>query len=275
MQPSRRPRPLFGAAMTEALGAVPAFGSWAALYQRFRPGYPAPVFDRLAGLVGADHDLCVELGAGSGQATPDLLELFDRVIAVEPDRAMASLIPPSPRLHVVVESAERAQVAPGSAQAVVAATAYHWMDQIAVARRAALWLAPGGVFFAFAYGKVQYPDASRAVMELFQRQMRQARAHMDDRISSWRPYDRSLRESKAFPLVEAFEIYVEHSWTPAQAAGFMATTSFGQALARSTGDPDAYLERLTDELAVAAGGRPIIARIPIEGAYGRVGTTIS
>jgi len=261
--------------MSEAQASAPAFGDWAALYRRFRPGYPAAVFDRLSALTGDARGLCVELGAGSGQATGALCARFDAVIAVEPDAEMARLIAPAPDLSVIVARAEDVDIARGSAAAVVAATAFHWMDQVETSRRAARWLAPGGVFFAFAFGKVQYPEAPRAVVELLQVQLTRARAHMDSRISSWRPYGEAVRASGAFAECETFEVYAEYVWTPEEVAGFIATTSFGQALARSTGDAARYLGRLTDDLAEAARGRAILARIPIEGAYGRVGPTIS
>jgi len=261
--------------MTQALASAPDFGAWASLYQRFRPGYPAEVFDRMSALVGGRDGLCIELGAGSGHATLDLAARFKRVVAVEPDTEMAALIPSAPHVEVMVANAETVEFSPGCADVVVAATAFHWMDQAAVAGRAASWLRPGGVFFAFVTGKVQYPEAPRAVTEILHAEMTRARKHMDGRISSWRPYEDAIRGSGAFTETSAFEIYADFEWTPAEAAGFMATTSFGQALARSTGDADAYLARLSAELAIAARGRLIHARIPIEGAYGRVGPTTS
>jgi trans-aconitate methyltransferase len=229
------------------------------------------VFDRLSALLGGRTGLCIELGAGSGQATADLAGRFDRVIAVEPDADMARLISSAPNLEVVRVRAEEFQAPLRSADAIVAATALHWMDHSIVLPRAARWLTPGGVFFAFATGKVQYPDAPRAVLERLHAEMTRARAHMDGRISSWTPYEIAFRSSSAFAAVSAFEIYADFTWTPAEVAGFTATTSFGQALAQSTGDADGYLSGLSAELAQASGGRSIHVRIPIEGAYGRVG----
>jgi SAM-dependent methyltransferase len=257
--------------MSQAASLVPAFGNWADLYLRFRPFYPPAVFDRLSALLGVRTGLCVELGAGSGQATAELAARFDRVVAVEPDPAMARLIAPAPNLEIARVRAEDFTAPRRSVDAIVVATALHWMDTSVLLPRSARWLARGGVFFAFATGKVQYPDAPRAVHERLHAEITRARVHMDGRISSWTPYEVALRASGAFAAVAAFEVYADFVWTPAEVAGFTATTSFGQALARSTGDVDAYIHQLRTDLAKASGGHPIRVRFPIEGAYGRVG----
>jgi trans-aconitate methyltransferase len=254
--------------MTECVGPMPAFGDWAALYQQFRPAYPAEAFDRLRTAMGTGRmEMCVELGAGSGQATADLLDLFACVEAVEPDAAMAALIPASPRLTVQVAPAETCVLLTG-ADAIVAATAFHWMDQALVARRAAAALRPGGVFYVFAYGPPQYKGATMAALARLNRHHREARAHMHDRIASWRPYQDALREAGCFADVQGFEIYVEHQWTPDEAAGFLATTSFGQAQARASGDAAKSQASLARDLADAMGRRPLVVRFPIEAAYG-------
>lgn len=261
--------------MSGAESSAPAFGAWANLYQKHRPAYPAKVFDRLDAVTGGASGLCIELGAGSGQATADLVQRFSHVVAVEPDAAMARLIPASPRLDVRIAPAEAVELPERTADAVVAAASFHWMDQAAVARRAARWLAPGGVFFAFVMGRVQFPDAPRAVAERVNFEMIRARAHVDERLWSWTPYTEALRQSGVFAATSGFELYADYAWTPAEAAGFLASMSFAQPLAHASGDPDGYLEALTQDLARAARHRPIAARIPIEGAYGRVGAMTS
>lgn len=261
--------------MSGAESSAPAFGAWATLYRRFRPAYPAAVFDRLAAVTGGASGLCVELGAGAGQATSDLVQRYARVIAVEPDAAMARLISPEPRLDIRIARAEDVELPAGEAEAVVAAASFHWMDQGVVARRAARWIAPGGVFFAFVMGRVQFPDAPRGVQERVNLEMIRARTYVDERLWSWLPYAEALRQSGAFAATSGFEIYADYVWSPAELAGFLTTMSFAQPLAQASGDREAYLHALTLDLAAAARDRPIPARIPIEGAYGRVGASTS
>jgi SAM-dependent methyltransferase len=256
-------------ALIEEAATSPAFGSWAALYQRYRPVYPASVFAALCASLPDERRLCIELGAGSGQATLNLLGLFDHVIAVEPDREMAAAIPPNPRLTVATEAAELFVADLGVADAVVAATAFHWMQMDVVAANAAAWLRPKGVFFAFSYGAAQYPEAPAIVQAVFRRHLQAWRPHVDPRLSGWRPYVEPLRESGRYDDVGSFETYVVHDWSAEEAAGFLMTTSYGQAFARATGDAGAHQAALAAEIAQATKGRRVRVRFPIEGAYGR------
>lgn len=253
---------------TELGGLLPAYGGWAALYQRYRPRYPAPVFDLLEKL-SPSSGLCVELGAGSGQATGDLLRRFDRVIAIEPDAQMAERIPADPGLEVRVQRAEDATLPFARADAVVVATALHWMDQERVAQLAADWLKPGGIAFVFGYAAAQYPGSPPSVTEVAMRYARLWRSHMHERLSSWRPYSDALRAAGVFAEVRTFEVYADHVWSPEEAAGFLLTTSYGQSFAQSTGDPEGARRGLAADLTAATGGKPITVRFPIEGAYAR------
>lgn len=260
--------------MDPAPSETPAFGGWAASYLRFRPGYPAAVFDLLAALAAPHLGLCVELGAGSGQATGDLLARFAQVAAVEPDAAMAALIPAAPRLQVHLAAAETVSFPPGSVDAVAAATALHWMPQAEVVRAAAGWLRPGGVFMAFAFGKAQYPQLPGAAQDLLQRETLRARPHMHDRLVSFTPYEDTLRASRRFAAVEAFEFMTEWTWGAEEVVGFWASTSFGRALAESSGDAGAFLDDLTQRFAGLARAGPTLVRMPVRGAYGRTPVSV-
>lgn len=248
--------------------AHPQFGSWAALYKRFRPGYPQAVFDLLAALTKGQADLCVDLGAGSGQATMDLLQRFAAVEAVEPDPDMVALIPAAPGLSAVVETAEAYAGPPALADAVVAASALHWMDQSAIVAKAATWLRPGGVFFAFSYGAVQYPSATVALQRALQSHARRSRVHVHAKLSDFEPYALAIEASGAYRAHDTFELYVDHRWSPTELAGFLMSTSYGQATAASTGDANGYFEALAADIEDAGGDRAVLVRLPVAGAFG-------
>ncbi len=249
---------------------TPSFGDWAQAYRRFRPTYPAAVFSYLRELVGLQRDLCVELGAGSGQATGDLLDLFGKVIAVEPDPAMARLIPPDPRLRIDVRRGEEMCLPPACADAVVAAAALHWMDDAVVLAAAHRWLRPGGVFFAFGFGPPQYPAARAALATLLGQLRRDQRVHEHARLTGIRPYRETLADSGAFLQIGARETYASFVWTPEELAGYLASTSGGQARARASGDAARHGDLLADAITTAARG-PIHVRFPVEVAYGVTG----
>jgi SAM-dependent methyltransferase len=246
----------------------PRFGLHADRYRRFRPGYPDAPFDRAAEACGAPHAYAVELGAGSGQATGQVLKRFARVLAVEPDADMAALIPPDPRLSVQVATAETADLGE-NVDAVFSATAFHWMDAAVVCRRVAQALRPRGVFLAIAYGpfRILAPGAAAEVLageaELW-------RPHMDPRLTQWRPYAELMAETGAFAAVETVDFAFEEARTPEAAAGLWLTTSFAAAYARSTGDEAGYGEAFARRLAEAAGAAPLTVGFTVMGALARV-----
>jgi SAM-dependent methyltransferase len=65
------------------------FGEVAETYEAVRPGYPGEVFDRV--LAGGRRAV-VEVGAGTGKATGELLARGARVDAVEPSAEMAQVL---------------------------------------------------------------------------------------------------------------------------------------------------------------------------------------
>jgi len=246
----------------------PRYGLHADRYRRFRPGYPDWLFDRAAELCGPHRRQAVELGAGSGQATPRILERFDRVTAIEPDADMASLIPADPRLSVVVSPAESAPL-PQGLDAAFSATALHWMDAAVVGHRVAEALRPDGVFLAFGYSPFLAAGPEVAV-ELMQAEHRVWAAHVDTRLSAWRPYAELLRASGAFSRIEDFAFDYERELEPADAAGLFLTTSYAAAHARESGDEAAYLADLAARLTEVTGGAKVTVRFPIAGGFARI-----
>jgi SAM-dependent methyltransferase len=249
--------------------AMPRFGAHAERYSKFRPAYPVELFDKVCALIGAPRAHAIDLGAGSGQATGDLLARFDHVTAVEPDADMAALIPPHERLTVQVARAEDADFPPGAADAVFAATSFHWMDRPLVSRLAARWLRPGGAFCVVGYGAVSVtaPEAAKAV--------HQKHDALWDKFRHARLRDRDnhaeiLKESGAFRHVDGDDVDWIPAWPVARAAGFYMTASYGAAHARATGDEAGYIAAFEQELREAANGEALTLRFSLSIAIGIV-----
>lgn len=258
--------------MLERTAAVPpAYGDWAALYHRFRPAYPPEVFAYLRDSLGESRlAACIELGSGSGQATADLAAMFAKVEAVEPEGEMAGRMPPLGNVRVSVGRAEDARFPNASADAVVAASAFHWMERDLVISQATAWLRPGGAFYVFGYGGAGYPQAPARLSRLLMRYAQMWRPHVHERLAAWRPYGESLVASGAFAEVRTREFYAEHRWSAFELAGFLMSTSYGQSFARESGDAEARLSEMAGEVSEAAAGRPIRVRFPVEAALGLV-----
>ena len=76
-----------------------SFGARAEAYERFRPGYPAELFDRVIAYAGRPVRSALEIGAGTGKATRVLAARGVAVTATEPDGAMLAEL----RKHVPAE----------------------------------------------------------------------------------------------------------------------------------------------------------------------------
>ena len=127
-----------------------SFDAAADIYHDARPGYPDALFDRLATLLPTTPDV-LEIGPGTGQATGPLLARGASVHAVELGPALAARLVErlagavlSNDLTVGVGDVEELAPEAESVDAVVSATAYHWIspdEQLAMPRR---WLRPHG-----------------------------------------------------------------------------------------------------------------------------------
>jgi SAM-dependent methyltransferase len=145
------------------------FASVAGVYAAARPDYPPRVFEILKNRCGLGPSTRVlEIGAGSGQATRALLDVGASVVAVEPSRALANQLEAritegGDRLETIVAAFEDAPLAPVSFDLVVAASSFHWVDQLAGLRKTADVLRPGGWLALWwnIFGDRKAPDAFR------------------------------------------------------------------------------------------------------------------
>jgi SAM-dependent methyltransferase len=123
------------------------YGADARGYAAGRPDYPEHVYEVLrqrCGLRNGSHVL--DIGAGTGLVTARLLAGGARVVAVEPDPAMASHLrqAASGPLVLSVDTFEQALLPEGDFDLAVAATSFHWIDQAEGIPKLGGLLRPGG-----------------------------------------------------------------------------------------------------------------------------------
>jgi SAM-dependent methyltransferase len=123
-----------------------AFGLVAGEYERGRPGYPPEAVAWFVRETGLDRSsLVVDVAAGTGKWTRELVPVVGRVIAVEPSPGMrAALGAATPGAEAVDGTADRLPVDSDSAQAVTVAQAFHWFANDASLAEFQRVLAPGG-----------------------------------------------------------------------------------------------------------------------------------
>jgi SAM-dependent methyltransferase len=118
-----------------------SFGSVADAYERARPGYP----DGAVRWLTAGARSIVDLGAGTGKLTRQLVGSGREVVAVEPSEQMLALLRRLvPGARALAGSAEEIPLPDASADAVVAAQAFHWFDHARALPELARVLRPGG-----------------------------------------------------------------------------------------------------------------------------------
>jgi SAM-dependent methyltransferase len=146
-------------------------------YHRARPEYPAALFDRLVELTGlGPGDRVLEVGCATGKATLPLARRGFAVTCVELGPALAAAVRANLAGFADVEVVEdRFEVWALDGRppydAVVAATAWHWVDPAVRYRRAAEALVPHG-FLAFWDASHVFPDGGdpffREIQEIYQ-----------------------------------------------------------------------------------------------------------
>lgn len=118
------------------------FGDAASHYERFRPGPPAAAINWM---LPEPVATVVDLGAGTGAMTKDLLAVANLVIAVEPDDRMRDVLARSlPSVLALKGVGEAIPLEDASADAVVASASWHWMDAELTTAEVARVLVDGG-----------------------------------------------------------------------------------------------------------------------------------
>jgi SAM-dependent methyltransferase len=133
------------------------------LYQRARPSYPEELFDDLAALAGLHEGSSVlEVGCGTGQATAPLARRGYSVVCVELGEGLAAAarrnLAPFPNVEVVHANFETWEPEHGPVDAIVAFTAFHWIDPELRYEKAARLLRDGGSLSVAGSLHVRRPD---------------------------------------------------------------------------------------------------------------------
>jgi SAM-dependent methyltransferase len=132
----------------QARQVAESFGSDADRYDRTRPRYPDALVERIVAARPGPEVL--DVGCGTGIAARQLQAAGCRVLGVDPDARMADFARRQ-GLEVEVATFETWDPAGRMFDTVTAAQAWHWVDPVAGATRAAQVLRPGGRLAVFWY----------------------------------------------------------------------------------------------------------------------------
>jgi ubiquinone/menaquinone biosynthesis C-methylase UbiE len=103
-----------------------SFGSVATDYDRYRPPPPPQALDWL---IPPGARAVLDLAAGTGVVTRELIGRAARVVAVEPDERMRAVLSArSPGIEALAGRGEAIPLPDASADGVFISSAWHWMD---------------------------------------------------------------------------------------------------------------------------------------------------
>lgn len=120
-----------------------SFEKAADVYERSRPGYPQEAVDWL---LASEPETVLDLGAGTGKLTRQLVGSAPVIHAVDPSRNMlAQLSAQVPDARTQPGTAEEIPLPDDSVDAVLVAQAWHWVDRERAEPEVVRVLRPGGV----------------------------------------------------------------------------------------------------------------------------------
>ncbi len=197
------------------------FSAMAERYAKYRPVYPAALFDWLAECAPA-CDRAWDCGTGSGQAALPLAERFTEVIATDPSAAQLSTAIAKPNIHYAVMTGEASALCSQSFSVVTVAQALHWFKLDQFYHEVRRVVRPGGVVAVWTYALFHLGDSA-----------------IDDRIhrfytrdvGPWWPAERKIVDagysSLPFPFKEKAvpRFSMQADWTLSQFAGYLSTWS--------------------------------------------------
>jgi SAM-dependent methyltransferase len=146
--------------MAESFGVDPE------RYDRARPRYPEALVNRIVAVSPGPEFL--DVGCGTGIEARQFQAAGRTVLGVEPDERMAAYARTT-GVDVEVSTFEAWDPAGRTFDAVVAGTAWHWVDPVVGAAKAAQVLRPGGRLAVFWHVFQQPPEVATAFATAFQR----------------------------------------------------------------------------------------------------------
>jgi SAM-dependent methyltransferase len=146
--------------MAESFGVDPE------RYDRARPRYPDALVERI---VAASPGLDVlDVGCGTGIAARQFQAAGCTVLGLDPDTRMAEFARRT-GVEAEVTTFEAWDPAGREFDAVVAGQAWHWVDPVAGAAKAARVLRPGGRLAVFAHAFEAPPEVAEALTAVYRR----------------------------------------------------------------------------------------------------------
>jgi len=172
--------------------AAKGFSSAADVYERARPGYAPEAVSWVCERLGMGPGRSVlDLAAGTGKLTRDLVPSGATVIAVEPlDEMRDQLERVVPDVEALAGTAEEIPLGDASVDAVVCAQAFHWFDPDRAVPEIHRVLRPGGGFALLYNSRDLSDDVQKTIDEMldpYRESVEQQWTHAHDDVLAGSP----------------------------------------------------------------------------------------
>jgi len=245
------------------------FNTVAEKYDRMRPGYVKELYDDLFAFcpVG-EKSRVLEIGIGTGQATPPLLERGCAVTAVEAGDQLSAYCAKKfaayPNFTVLNARFEEADLPESSFDMIYSASAFHWIEEKEGYSKVFRLLKPGGVFARFA--NHPYRDEGRPELhEALQRWYGQYMPRSKPEPAPYAPEQAKARAeiARKYGFEETdFRLYKrQRSFTAEAYAQLLGTYSDHIALGEKL---EEFLEHVKEEIDLAGGEITIYDTMDLE-----------
>ena len=214
------------------------FSRQSADYARYRPDYPAALFEFLAALA-PDRRRAWDCATGNGQAALGLAGHFETVVATDASVRQIREAAGRAGVHYAVSSAEESPLPDASVGLVAVAQALHWFDRPRFWREVRRVLVRGGAVAVWSYNTFHVTPAVEAVLDRYYKEI----------VGPYWPPGRSIVEqgygALEFPFAEETPpgFLLEKRWDLAALLGYLQTWSASQRYREANGSDPVLLVR--------------------------------
>jgi SAM-dependent methyltransferase len=196
------------------------FSQQANHYARYRPSYPAALYDYLAALTPR-RERAWDVGTGNGQAALGLARHFRSIMASDPSERQIALAAPHDHVTYRAATAEYSALEDQSIDLIAAAQAVHWFDLDRFYAEVTRVLRPDGILAVWCYSLSAITPEVDRVMEAY---------YHDVLGEFWPPQTRWVDEhyrTLPFPYEEIATPHfgLEAAWSQADLLGYLSSWS--------------------------------------------------
>ncbi|GGK62245.1 class I SAM-dependent methyltransferase [Rufibacter glacialis] len=207
------------------------FSIQASLYKKFRPTYPAALYQHLRALVH-HHDLAWDCGTGNGQVAVELANFFTHVHATDISEKQLQQAPSSDRITYHLLPAERTTFPDATFDLITVGQAVHWFDFDAFYAEVTRVAKPNALLALWGYGLLSISPEIDALLQHFYTQT----------VGPFWDFERSYIDERyatlPFPFKEepAFTGAITTHWSISDLEGYLNSWSSVQAYIREKGE---------------------------------------